>query len=770
MKIANRIVLSMTLVATIAVIFVGEWIGWSASNLAEKALYNRATEQLVSVRQTKKSEIERYLQQISGQLITLAHMVSTVDAMNGLSEAYQQYPIEQVPTQSLDKLQNYYAAQFGQKYQKLNDGRDAAFDRRLQQLSPISKALQSRYIAENPNPLGAKDAWVSDALGTSYDGLHGKYHPSFKKYLEQFGLYDVFLIDNAGDVVYSVFKEIDFATNLKTGPYRDSGLARAYVKAETLADSQYYLDDFAPYYPSYEAAASFIATPIFDNGQRIGVLAFQMPVDEINHIMTFNNQWLENGLGRTGESYLVGGDGLIRSQPRQLLEDASAFMNTLNAMKLNKDVISQIRSKGLAIGVMPIRSEGVDKGLRGESGVVHHTNSVGIDMLTAFSPINALGQSWVLITEMQAQEALVDIVALNHDVTIKAALAIVVSALVAAIAALVLGKNISRPILRSIRDVQNISENNDLTGRLEEQGSDEIRQLAQAFNRLFEQLQETIRQFAQATEKLNSNTQVISNNMTHARSAVADQHERTESVVTAVNEMSASIAEVSQFALRAAEFVQEANDKGQTGVSVGDELSRDMSSINQQMSSAVEAIGRLNHESQSIASVLDVIQAIAEQTNLLALNAAIEAARAGEQGRGFAVVADEVRNLASKTHTSTEEIRQKIERLQRETQAVVSSIQSANQNVSRGVSSCNSNTDMLKQIVGMINELNDMNIQIATATDEQREVTEEINTNITSISDVSSSVSQQVGHVDEIVAELAQEAQNLRKRVGQFRY
>nr|MCG6364332.1 cache domain-containing protein [Vibrio fluvialis] len=146
------------------------------------------------------------------------------------------------------------------------------------------------------------------------------------------------------------------------------------------ADSQYYLDDFAPYYPSYEAAASFIATPIFDNGQRIGVLAFQMPVDEINHIMTFNNQWLENGLGRTGESYLVGGDGLIRSQPRQLLEDASAFMNTLNAMKLNKDVISQIRSTGLAIGVMPIRSEGVDKGLRGESGVVHHTNSVGIDM------------------------------------------------------------------------------------------------------------------------------------------------------------------------------------------------------------------------------------------------------------------------------------------------------------------------------------------------------------------------------------------------------
>ncbi len=332
------------------------------------------------------------------------------------------------------------------------------------------------------------------------------------------------------------------------------------------------------------------------------------------------------------------------------------------------------------------------------------------------------------------------------------------------------GNGISKPIRDSISQIQRMSRDNDLTVRLSEQGSDEIRQLAQALNRMLSHLQDTICQFAHTTDKLNSHTQTITHNMTGTRNSVSEQHERTDSVVTAVNEMSASITEVSEFAQRAATFVQEANQKGHGGVSVGNELARDMTSINQQMASAVEAIARLNHESQSIASVLDVIQAIAEQTNLLALNAAIEAARAGEQGRGFAVVADEVRNLAAKTQTSTEEIRTKIDRLQKETQSVVNCIEEANNTVVRGVATCHSNTDMLKQIVDMLNELNEMNIQIATATEQQRGVTEEINANITSISDVSASVTVQVGEVNAIVNELSDEAMELSKRMGQFRY
>lgn len=142
-------------------------------------------------------------------------------------------------------------------------------------LSKPAESLQARYIASNPNPLGSKHEWVSDSLGSEYDALHQKYHPGIKQYLEQFGLYDVFMVDNDGNVVYTVFKELDFATNLLNGPYKDSGLARAYVQAQTLANNQYYLDDFAPYYPSYEAAASFISTLFLTVAPESGYLSFR---------------------------------------------------------------------------------------------------------------------------------------------------------------------------------------------------------------------------------------------------------------------------------------------------------------------------------------------------------------------------------------------------------------------------------------------------------------------------------------------------------------
>lgn len=770
MKIANKIVLSMTLLSIFSVVIAGVWVGWSAATLSKQAIYERASNQLLSVRETKKSEIERYLTRVAGQLVTLANMASTVEAMEGLTQAYQAYPVEQVPASSLIALKDYYTTQFGQNYQKLNDGQDANPLARLNLLSRSAEALQARYIASNPNPLGAKHEWESDSLGNAYDALHQKYHPGIKQYLEQFGLYDVFMVDNDGHVVYTVFKELDFATNLLSGPYKESGLARAYVQAKTLANNQYYLDDFAPYYPSYEAAASFISTPIFNGSTRVGVLIFQMPVDEINSIMTFDSRWKDNGLGNTGQSYLVGSDHLMRSQPRLLLEDASAFIGTLNSLTGDRAAINQIRSKQSAIGLLKVSSQAVDKALRGESGLMMESTHASVQLLSAYTPLDALGLRWALVTEMQADEALADIAKLSDELIMKVLIAIVIGAVIATLAAWMVGNGISKPIRDSISQIQRMSRDNDLTVRLSEQGSDEIRQLAQALNRMLSHLQDTICQFAHTTDKLNSHTQTITHNMTGTRNSVSEQHERTDSVVTAVNEMSASITEVSEFAQRAATFVQEANQKGHGGVSVGNELARDMTSINQQMASAVEAIARLNHESQSIASVLDVIQAIAEQTNLLALNAAIEAARAGEQGRGFAVVADEVRNLAAKTQTSTEEIRTKIDRLQKETQSVVSCIEEANNTVVRGVATCHSNTDMLKQIVDMLNDLNEMNIQIATATEQQRGVTEEINANITSISDVSASVTVQVGEVNVIVNELSDEAMELSKRMGQFRY
>ncbi|KIE22112.1 chemotaxis protein [Vibrio sinaloensis] len=770
MKIATKIVTASTILCTLAVVATGVIVGWRSSVLSEDALYNRATEQLISVREIKKNEIELYFEQIRGQLITTAHSVGVQDAITEFSRAFAQYPTESVTQRDHSALERYYQSQFGATYRASNSDRSANEMQKLSMISPLGKALQARYIGTNPNPLGDKHQLMADSLGTRYDEVHAKYHPSIKGFLEQFGYYDIFLVNPNGDVVYSVFKELDYATNLLTGPYAGSGIEKAFSQALSMSDGQFHLEDFAPYYPSYQAAASFISSPIKQGSTTLGVLIFQMPVDEINNIMTFNGNWSNAGLGESGESYLVGPDGLLRSESRFLMEDADNYYKTMLNSGVSNTIIDQIKGKGSAIGRQPVTTSTSKSALRGQSGSDVVVDYRGEDVLSAYAPVNAAGLSWGIVTEIDKHEALKDVDSLINAMIFTVLSSIVVIVLIAIVISYFLGRSIAWPIKLASERIQQISENNDLTQRLEVAGKDEMTELALSLNGLFKHLQQIIGKFAQATDDLNSNTNSMAGNMNSTRAAVDDQNHRTESVATAVNEMSASIAEVAQFATRAAEFVKNANDAGSQGVNIGRSLGVEISQLNQQMQTAVEAIGRLHNETNSIAEVLDVIQGIAEQTNLLALNAAIEAARAGEQGRGFAVVADEVRSLAGRTQSSTEEIREKIESLQRETNEVSKSIENANITVSKGVATCDENTDMLEQIVTMLIELNEMNVQIAAATEEQRAVTDEISGSITSIADASSAVSIQVNDVDDVLQGLSSQAEELNQDVTQFKY
>ena len=770
MKIATKIVIASTLLCSLAVVATGTFVGWRASVLSEQALYQRAMSQLTSIRENKKSEIENYFQQIRGQMVTVANSIGVKDAMVAFSDAFERYPVELVSSTDMAKLSDYYSSSFGETYRSTNGGQSANELQVLAKLSGKAKALQARYIGVNPNHLGDKHQLLADSLGTEYDEVHRTYHPSIKGFLEEFGYYDIFLVDTSGNIVYSVFKELDYATSLYSGPYASTGIAQAFKQALNISPSQYYLEDFTPYFPSYEAAASFIATPIVVDGSTAGVLIFQMPVDKINSIMTFGENWQYAGLGQTGETYLVGPDELLRSESRFLIESPEQYFAELKTFGIPTATIEQIEGKSSAIGRYKVSSTSVKSALSGENGTDVVTGKRGVEVLSVYSPLDAAGLKWAIVTEINKNEALADLEALIRSKFITVVISIVVGVIVAICVSYFLGRSIAQPISKASNKIKSISSENDLTERLDENGKDEMTELAVSLNSLFAHLQDIIRKFAQATDDLNNNIHSMSGSMNSTRLAVTDQNERAESVAAAINQMGSSISEVAEFANRAAEFVKNANDTGSQGVTVGRNLGIEISKLSEEMQTAVDAIGRLDNESNSIAEVLDVIQGIAEQTNLLALNAAIEAARAGEQGRGFAVVADEVRNLAGRTQSSTEEIREKIESLQKETGDVSTSITNANETVSKGVETCDKNAQMLEQIVTMLNDLNEMNVQIAAATDEQQSVTSNITGSIASITDSSSEVSSQVGDVDNILKRLSSQAEQLNSEVSQFKY
>ena len=236
-------------------------------------------------------------------------------------------------------------------------------------------ALQRAYITENPHPAGQKDLLHHAATGTAYDDVHARYHPVLDDLQNVNGYYDVFLIDPQGNVVYSVFKELDFATNLMTGAWRDTGLGdvfRSAMELDAAAPSAF--SDFAPYAPSADAPAAFIARPVFAaNGTRLGVLAFQMPIDALNAVVGVGD-----GLGKTGDAFLVGQDGLLRT------DAGKTPANDILATKVETSHIAD--------------------GFAGRAGNDDHRDMIGVDVLSAFVPVQFLGTPWVIMVEQNHDE------------------------------------------------------------------------------------------------------------------------------------------------------------------------------------------------------------------------------------------------------------------------------------------------------------------------------------------------------------------------------
>ncbi len=615
----------------------------------------------------RKGYIESYLHTVEGQNQALAENLMVKNAMRDFTNAFADLPtdlgLDTQQTQSMtQQVKRFYRGDFSRRLSELGQGKP-----NVDSIVPRSQAglvAQHLYIADNDNPLGEKDALLELDNGSRYDVAHQKFHTAFRTYLQEFGYYDIFLIEpENGNIVYSVFKEVDYATSLWNGPYRNSGLSEAAREAMTLPQGSSVIVDFKDYSPSYGSPASFIASPIYINGEVAGALAYQMPIDRINHVMEDHA-----GLGETGELVLLGPDQLMRSQSR--FSDESTVLR------------------------QSINTESVTLALQGKTGTLVETDD-GVEYLSAYAPLQIAGLDWVISARIQSDEALNSVKLL----LIESLIITLVSAFAVALMAFFVGRHLNRKLGGDPADLQraaNAIGQGDLTSNPGDENSiGTFGAIVAMRTKLRSVLEESID---------------VANEVRHGAGELSEANiglsERTEQQAANLEETASSTEEITSTVKQNAENTRNANELAiqtrERATATGDVADR-----------AVKAMQDITSSSERIADIISVIDEIAFQTNLLALNAAVEAARAGEQGRGFAVVATEVRQLAGRSASAAKEIKDLIE-------------DSVNK-VKGGTKLVQESGGELEHIVTSVTKLTDIVGQIAVASDEQAAGIEQIN-------------------------------------------
>ncbi len=340
------------------------------------------------------------------------------------------------------------------------------------------------------------------------------------------------------------------------------------------------------------------------------------------------------------------------------------------------------------------------------------------------------------------------------------------------IAALVfwITQSIIQPLKKTVQAMHDIAQGDgDLTHRIDETGKDELTELAQTFNLFIDKIHGLVKQTTDVTSWLSAAAEELSSSSTQARELVTRQHHESDQVAAAINQMTATVAEVARNAAEAAKAAQDTDRQADIGSDRVKQTIHAIDAVAREVENIAQVIKRLSVDSEAIGKVLEVIQGIAEQTNLLALNAAIEAARAGEQGRGFAVVADEVRTLASRTQASTKEINAMIERLQKGSADAVRAIEQGQERVQDSVAQAGQAGERLDAITASMTSITDMNTQIASAAEEQSAVTEEINRNVANITHAVDETANSMRQITSASEELSSLATDLQTKIKQFR-
>ncbi|MCF7508167.1 methyl-accepting chemotaxis protein [Vibrio sp. D54] len=332
-----------------------------------------------------------------------------------------------------------------------------------------------------------------------------------------------------------------------------------------------------------------------------------------------------------------------------------------------------------------------------------------------------------------------------------------------------ISRSINTRVNSLLGTIRSISETNNMGLRSDLKGQDELFDISHHLNGLLDKLEHLISSTQEKSAQLTASTDNMHRELEGVMEQFHTQTDHTASMATAVQQMVATIGEISESTSVAVEGVHQAANNAEQGRGVVEATVTNIGQLTTILSNSQQSIGSLNQHVDKIGGAVNIIQEIAEQTNLLALNAAIEAARAGEQGRGFAVVADEVRALASRTHQSTEEITRVVADIQTQMSTVVADIDQCNDQGQQTLNASEKLDSSLQQIITDMHSIQGNSERIASAIEEQGIVMNQVSGSITELNAISENNMQSAQECLHEVNSVSAQAHDMDEAVAQFK-